>query len=116
MTQESTTMNISLALVKARQVCSVRRAMGHWHIRIPSELADLTSKPESHPCGGYKEAIARCAQATARVALLQKFPSLSNERRCALFRAMYDKQIRDVGSAVELARFGVSYLESLDKA
>jgi len=111
-------MNISLALVKARQVCSVRRATGDWYVRVPSNLAKLNSHPMSHPCDSYKDAIKWCAQLVARIAVLQKFPELADDENTdRIFGAMTFWQNDNPGaSAVEIARFGVRYIETHFKA
>jgi hypothetical protein len=106
-------MNISLALVKARQVCRVVKDNGCWEVEVPIDLGDLDSDPVRHMCDSYKEAINRCANAVARVAVLQKFPSVNNVERAKVFGRMRRWQTENPGAtAVEIARFGVRYIES----
>lgn len=69
-------------------------------------------------CDSYKEAINWCAQGVARVALLQKFPELADDNnRARIFAAMKFWQNDNPGvSAVEIACFGVRYVETHFKA
>lgn len=106
-------MNISLALVKARQVCRVVNDNGCWEVEHPVDLGDLDSNTVRHVCNNYKEAIKYCAQAVARVAVLQKFPGVNNVERAKVFGRMRQWQTENPGvTAVQIARFGVRYIES----
>jgi len=88
-------MNKQLALIAARRVCRIGRQIGPWYVVFPTTMADPASDPSHHACASYPQAVEWCAQAVARVALLQIHPDCTEQERLVCFAAMRSQQILD---------------------